>query len=136
MKKLYLLTIIIIFVIVVAFIMFFSDENSLNRRFLSQYGITVKEKPYLVEEIEIPESFDDFYESYNVLQIESGLNISPYKGKNAVRYTYEVTNFPDKTLSTVFANVIMVNSKPVAGDLNCPSLSGFMLPLSYLLSHK
>ncbi len=136
MKKLYFLTIIIILVLVVGFLLFFSDENALNKRFLSQYGILVKEKPYLAEEIEIPLEFDGFYKSYNVLQIESGLNLSPYKGRTAVRYTYEVLNFPDKTIGTVFANVITVNSKPVAGDINCPALSGFILPLSYLLSQK
>lgn len=136
MKKLYFLTIIIIFVLVVGFILFFHDENALNRQFLSQFGIEVNEKPCLTEEIKIPALFDNFYKSYNALQIESGLNLSPYKGKNAVRYTYEITNFPDKTVGTVFANVITVNSKPVAGDINSPALSGFILPLTYLLSQK
>lgn len=136
MKKLYLITVLIISIITLCFLLFFSDENTINRNFLSKYGIEVKEKPYLVEEIEIPTLFDDTYKGYNVLQIESGLNLSPHKGKSAIRYTYEVVNFPDKSIGTVFANVIVVNSKPVAGDINCPALSGFILPLSQFLSQK
>ena len=136
MKKMYLLTITIILVLTLGFIFFYCDENTLNRRFLSRYGIIVKENPYLVEEIEIPLQFDDFYKNYNTLQIESGLSLSQYKGKKATRYTYEVLNFPEDTESTVSANVITVKSKPVAGDINCPALSGFILPLSYILSQK
>lgn len=136
MKKMYLLTITIILVLTLGFIFLYCDENTLNRRFLSRYGIIVKENPYLVEEIEIPLQFDDFYKNYNTLQIESGLSLSRYKGKKATRYTYEVLNFPEDTESTVFANVITVKSKPVAGDINCPALSGFILPLSYILSQK
>lgn len=136
MKKMYFLTISIILILTIGFLFFFCDENTLNRRFLSRYGIEVKENPYLVEEIEIPSVFNDFYNNYNVLQIESGLNLSQYKGKKAIRYTYEVLNFPENTENTVFANVITVKSKPVAGDINCPALSGFVLPLSYLSSHK
>ncbi len=136
MKKMYFLTISIILILTLGFLFFFCDENTLNRRFLSRYGIEVKENPYLVEEIEIPPQFDEFYDNYNVLQIESGLNLSKYKGKKATRFTYEVLNFPEDTGSTVFANVITVKSKPVAGDINCPALSGFILPLSYTSSHK
>ena len=136
MKKMYFLTVIIILVLTVGFILFFCDENTINKRFLSEYGIETKEKPYLVEEIEIPSLFDDFYKSYNALQIESGLNLSSVKGKKAIRYTYEVVNFPEDTGNTIYANVITVKSRPVAGDINCPALSGFILPLSYISSQK
>ena len=136
MKKMYFLTLSIFLVITLGFVFCFTDEKTLSRRFLSRYGILVKETPYLIEETEIPSQFDDFYNSYNVLQIESGLNLSAYKGMCATRYTYEVLNFPEDTGSTVYANVITVKSKPVAGDINCPALSGFILPLSYIVSQK
>jgi len=114
------------------FLFFHSDENRKNRSFLLDFNIKTEEQPYLTEEITIPEEFDEYYDSYNALQIQSGLSLSGYKGKKAVRYTYIVTNFPDKSCGTVYANVITVNSKPIAGDINCPSLSGFILPLSFL----
>ena len=104
MRKMYFLTLSIILVITLGFLLFYCDENTLNRRFLSRYGISVKETPYLAEEIIIPETFDDFYKNYNVLQIESGLNLSDYKGKKAIRFTYEILNFPENVGNTVFAN--------------------------------
>lgn len=132
MKKMYLLTVAIIFLLTVGFLFFYCDMNTLNKRFLASYDIEVSPTPYLVEEIEIPKLFDEYYKNYNLLQLESGLNISQHKGKKGVRYTYKMTNFPDKTLSNIYVNVICIKRKPVAGDINCPSLSGFIMPLSYI----
>lgn len=134
MKKMYFLTILIIVVITAGFLMFFCDENALCLRFLSSFGIETEKEPASVEELFIPEEFDEAYESYNLLQIESGLDLLPYAGKKAVRFTYMVTNFPEDTDSAIFANVLLVNRRPVAGDIVCPSLNGFVLPLSYIKS--
>lgn len=137
MKKMYFLTVMIIIVLTCGFLFFFYDVDTVNKLFLSKYNIEVEENPYSVEEIEIPDEFDAFYKDYNFLQIESGLNLSEFKGKKAIKYSYQITNFPeDIGNNAVYANVITVNSKPVAGDINCPSLSGFILPLSYLSSYK
>lgn len=133
MKKLYILTVLLIIVITATFLLFFTDENTLAREFLSSYGIKIKSSPSLSEEFIIPKEFDSSYTSYNILQIESGLDLSFYAGKKAVRKTYLITNFPEETEADVFANVIFVNRHPVAGDINCPALSGFILPLSYML---
>lgn len=133
MKRMYLLTVLIIAVLTVGFLILLKDENQINKKFLSGFGIVIEEKPYIVEEIVIPEEFDDYFESYNILQMESGLSLSKYKGKKGVKYTYKVLNFPQENTS-VFVNVITINSKPVAGDINSPALSGFLLPLSYMSS--
>lgn len=133
MKRMYLLTVLIIAVLTVGFLILLKDENQINKKFLSGFGIVIEEKPYIVEEIVIPEEFDDYFESYNILQMESGLSLSKYKGKKGVKYTYKMLNFPQDT-SSVFVNVITINSKPVAGDINSPTLSGFLLPLSYMSS--
>lgn len=135
MKKMYFLTLFLIIVITVGFLLFSYDENALSQDFLSSYKIKIDPVPYAKEELLIPEEFDSAYTSYNMLQIESGLDLSPYRGKRAVRNTYIVTNFPEKTDTQVFANVIFVNRRPVAGDINCPSLSGFILPLSFMLQN-
>lgn len=133
MKKMYFLTLLLIIVITAGFLLFFNDENTLAREFLSSFGIKTQFIPCLTEEFFIPEEFDSAYNSYNLLQTESGLDLLPYRGKKAVRKTFLITNFPEKTESDVFANVIFVNRRPVAGDINCPALSGFILPLSYML---
>jgi hypothetical protein len=95
----------IIFSLAAIFLFFLTDENTANKRFLLSFGIKVAEKPCLVEEIVIPYEFDDYYNSYNSLQIESGLTLSPHKGKTGIRYTYKVLNFEKNVSSTTFNNV-------------------------------
>ena len=128
--KNFLFAILVITAITAVFLFFSSDINSKNRRFLAQFGLETAEKPVSFEEIKIPKSFDAVYESYNIMQIASGFDLSCYKGKKAVRYTYKILNFPDK--NDVYANLICVKGKPVAGDICCPALDGFILPLNYL----
>lgn len=134
MKKMYFLTILLIIAIAIVSLLFSRDEDALAREFLSGYGISIESTPYSSESFVIPEEFDSYYDSYNMMQIESGLNLSHHKGKKAIRRTYRIINFPGEAKGEIFANVIFVNNTPVAGDINCPALSGFILPLSYMLT--
>ena len=133
MKKMYFLTLLLIVIITAGFLLVSNDENVLAVEFLSSYNISVNPKPVSREEFFIPEEFDSAYTSYNLLQIESGLDLFPYRGKKAVRKAYLISDFPGKSDGKVYANVIFSNRRPVAGDINCPSVSGFILPLSYML---
>lgn len=100
-----------------------------NSEFLSGFGWEVKLPAAEYAQIHIPEVFDDVYLNYNIIQTAAGLDLTPYRGSDAVRYTYIVTNFPDSS-DEVRANVICVNGKPVAGDIMTVSLGGFMHPLN------
>ena len=128
--KNFLLAITVITVITIVFLIFSNGINEKNERFLARFGLETDSKPVSFEEIKIPESFDAVYQDYNAMQIASGFDLSRYKGKKAVRYTYKILNFPYS--GNVFANVICIKGKPVAGDICCPELSGFILPLNYL----
>ena len=44
-------------------------------------------------EITIPEEFDKIFMGYNEIQKRQGLDLSRYKNKSVMRYTYEVTNY-------------------------------------------
>lgn len=134
MKKMYILTILLIAVIAAGFILFAEDETTLNQKFLSSFGIITDSAPQSYEEITIPQVFDAVYENYNLLQLECGFDLNDYKGKTGTRYTYKMLNFPDET--EVLVNVICINHKPVAGDIMSPKLNGFMLPLDYLQKIK
>lgn len=134
MKKFYIVAVFIIVLITSIFLFLYKDENEINKRFLSKFGIRIRENSLYTENIVIPDEFDEFYKSYNALQIESGLSLAQYKGKTAKRYTYIMLNFPERTDIPVYVNVITVNSKPVGGDINSPELAGFLLPLSFLLN--
>ena len=119
-----------IIIILGAFVLF-NDENSKNIKFLKSYGWEVESKPVEEAEINIPEVFDDIYENYNILQTEAGLDLTPYAGMKAKRYTYILKNFPYDTDEQVRANVITVNKEPVAGDIMTVSLGGFMYSLNF-----
>ncbi len=131
MHKLYFITLSLISVITATFLLFCRDENFVNRRFLASFGIEVSRHPYLIEELRLPKEFDEMYNAYNFIQIQSGLDLSGHKGKPAVRFTYEILNTPSDFDGTVYANVICINRKPIAGDITCPSLNGFVEPLVY-----
>ena len=128
--KNFLFAVFVIIIITTVFLLFSSDVDDKNRLFLSRFGLETERKPVSFEEIEIPKSFDSIYESYNLMQLSAGLDLSRSKGKKAVRYTYKILNFPEAR--DTFANVICVKGKPVAGDICCPDLDGFILPLNYL----
>lgn len=134
MKKMYILTIILIIVITAGFLIFSNDETTLNEKFLSSFDIIVNPVPESHEKITIPSEFDSVYENYNLIQLECGFDLSKYKGKSGIRYTYKILNFPQNT--DVYADVICINHRPVAGDIMSPALDGFMQPLNYLQTIK
>lgn len=128
----YFTAIVIIIVIAVSFVVFASDsDSSKSVDLLNNYGWVVDKKPVDRAEIIIPEPFDLVYKNYNEIQLEAGLDLTPYMGMSGRRYTYTVKNYPEDVGETVFANVICINGEPVAGDVMTVSLSGFMHSLKY-----
>lgn len=119
-----------IFIVVGTFFIF-QNQNSKNIRFLKGYGWVVEKEPVEECEITIPAVFDEMYENYNVLQKEAGLDLSPYAGMEAKRYTYILKNFPYEINEQVRANVITVKGIPVAGDIMTVSFNGFMYSLNF-----
>ncbi len=135
MKKMYFLTLFLIITITIGFLLYSTDADTVNRKFLSSYEIKTDSKPIEISEFEIPKKFDKIYEEYNLLQIESGLDLAPYKGRKAIRYTYAVTNFTEDMPCDVRATVICVGRRPVAGDIICPALAGFIKPLNFMMQY-
>lgn len=93
--------------------------------FLSQFGWQVKSEPIESAEITIPESFDKIFIGYNEIQKGQGLDLSKYKNKKVMRYTYEVTNYENYN-GTVYATVIVYRNKVIAGDVCSADVKGFI----------
>ena len=93
--------------------------------FLSQFGWEVDGTPLEEVKIRIPMEFDKVMNSYNEIQKNQGLDLSKYKGKEVVRYTYEITNYPDYG-GTVYANVIIHKNRVVGGDVCSADVTGFI----------
>ena len=64
--------------------------------YLKSLGYTPSDQPCVIQDVLIPEEFDDTYAAYNLLQIECGFDLSGYCGKRVTLYTYDVTGYPDQ----------------------------------------
>ena len=93
--------------------------------FLSQFGWEVKEEPVEECEVTIPSEFDKIFTGYNEIQKRQGLDLSDYKKKKVVRYTYEVTNYKGAE-GTVYANVIVYRNRVIGGDVCSADVTGFI----------
>ena len=95
-------------------------------KFLSDLGWTVTEKPVESREVTIPEEFDAVFVEYNNLQKLQGLDLSKYKRKDVMRYTYEVQNYPDYE-GKVYANMLVYKNRIIGGDICSAAYDGFVV---------
>ncbi len=100
-----------------------SNEDRVN--FLAQFGWQVKGDPLESVEVTIPDSFDKVFMSYNELQKQGGLDLSRYKGKKVMRYTYEITNYTDYN-GVVYATVLVYRNRVIGGDISSADINGFI----------
>ena len=100
-------------------------SNSDRVEFISKFGWSVAQTPIEEVEVSIPKEFDTVYLGYNDIQKAQGLNLAKYKGKEVVRYTYEVTNYEGYE-GTVYVNLLVYRNKIVGGDVCSADASGFI----------
>ena len=79
-------------------------------------------------EVIIPAEFDDAYEMYNGIQKSQNLDLLPYAGKRAKRWTYTVNNYPgyEDRKGIVQANLLVYEGAVIGGDICSVELEGFM----------
>lgn len=94
-------------------------------QFLAQYGWTVSPTPTEVYEVEIPQTFDEIYETYNDLQRSQGFDLSAYRGMRVKRWSYDITNYPDG-IRGVRANLLVYNDRVIGGDVCSVESDGFL----------
>ncbi len=100
-----------------------TPEDRIN--FLSQFGLKVKPEALESVEITIPSTFDKIFVGYNEIQKNQGLDLSKYKNKKVMRYTYEVTNYEGYD-GTVYATVLIYRNKVIGGDVCSADVKGFI----------
>ena len=86
----------------------------------------VAEDPLETAEITIPEKFDKVYAGYNEIQKAQGLDLSKYRRKTVMRYTYEVKNYDGYNGGRVLANVIVYRGRVIGGDICSADPQGFV----------
>lgn len=93
--------------------------------YLKSLGWEISDEPVDVQNIIIPREFSDKYEDYNEIQKKQGYDLSKYSGIDAVRYTYEIFNYPDQQ-GGVVADILVVDKNIIAADIQSVKLNGFM----------
>lgn len=103
-----------------------TNEDRVN--FLAQLGWKVSEKALEEVAVTIPDEFDAVFLEYNNLQKEMGLDLSRYKRKDVMRYTYEVQNYEGYD-GVVYASLLIYKNKVIGGDLCSADVNGFVTSL-------
>jgi len=98
--------------------------------FLGQFGWVVDAGSAESVTVTIPAEFDKIFAGYNELQKSQGLDLSKYKKKEVIRYTFKVTNygeFEGKVYQMpVYANVLVYRNRVIGGDICSADVSGFI----------
>ena len=100
-----------------------SNEDRIN--FIKQFGWEVEAQPIKEQEVTIPKEFDKIFAAYNEIQRRQGLDLSSFKKKNVMRYTYVVTNYPDYD-GEVYVNILVYRNKVIGGDVCSADVNGFI----------
>ena len=100
-----------------------NEQDRIN--FLKQFGWETTGEATDSEAVTIPARFDKIFGGYNEIQKRQGLDLSKYKGKEMMRYTYEITNYPNYD-GKVMANLLVYRGKVVGGDICSADVKGFI----------
>lgn len=107
----------------------YKASNSAERKaFLSQFGWKISDDPVEISEVIIPEDFDAGYSEYAEINKAQGLDLEPYKGMRAKRWTYDVLNYPglENLKGTVQANLLIYDGRVIGGDICSLEQGGFL----------
>ena len=86
-------------------------------KFLRDLGWEVTDSPLESGQIRIPQEKTEVFDRYNKLQISQGYDLTPYAGKNAMRYVYRIHNFPGAGEDPVYATVLVHKNRIIGGDI-------------------
>ncbi len=92
--------------------------------YLETLGWEVETEPVETLRFLMPEELVEPYLTYNQLQLSQGFDLAACCGKQVARYTYTITNYPDRPTG-VQANLYVCEDLPAAGDVCCPGNNGF-----------
>ena len=100
-----------------------SNEDRIN--FIKQFGWEVEPQALNEQEVQIPKEFDKIFSAYNEIQRRQGLDLSSFKKKSVMRYTYTVTNYPNYD-GAVYINILVYRNTVIGGDVCSADVNGFV----------
>jgi len=93
--------------------------------YLESYGWLVNPEPIAVEELLVPEEFDETYQDYLALQADQGFDLTKYCGKRVKRYSYKIQNYPGGD-TNVQAALLIYRNTVIGGEVLSSSPGGFI----------
>lgn len=91
--------------------------------YLERFGWQVSGEPLAVEELLVPEEFDESYAEYLQLQSDQGFDLTALCGKRVKRYTYAILNYPGGETGAQVSLLICKN-RVVGGEVLSPADGG------------
>ncbi len=109
------------------------SSNDGRVEFLKGFGWDVTNTPVESSQVRIPDKSSEVYDRYNTLQKSQGYDLSPYAGKNVMRYVYKINNYPGAT-EPVYATILVYKNQIIGGDVTDTSakgqIRGFKMPVA------
>lgn len=124
-----------IYILIFSFLIFFAqtavfrfDEKTNDKiiTYLSSKGLKTENKPFEISPLKIPEEFDSVFKSYNSIQTESGSDLSEYKGKIVIKYSYKLSKDNPNEESSFTVNVFIFKGEIIAADISKSGKDGFI----------
>jgi hypothetical protein len=100
-----------------------TNDDRIN--FLKQFGWEVEAEPVKEQQVVIPGEFDKIFSAYNEIQRTQGLDLSAFKKKAVMRYTYVVKNYPNYD-GEVYVNILIYRNIVIGGDVCSADINGFV----------
>ena len=99
------------------------SDNDARVKFLKDFGWDVTTTPTESGQVRIPEDKSEVFDRYNQLQKSQGYDLTEYAGKKAMRYVYQINNYPGAT-EPVYATVLVHKNRIIGGDITNTSPDG------------
>lgn len=100
------------------------SSNGERVAYLRELGWEIDSEPLTTLQFLLPPKLSGDYITYNDLQKSQGFDLETCCGKQVTRYTYTVTNYPQRP-DGVQLNLYICENLPVAGDVVCTGTDGF-----------
>ena len=97
--------------------------NDARVEFLKGFGWEVAASPVESSQVRIPEETTEVFDRYNSLQKSQGFDLKNYAGKTAMRYVYQVNNYPGAT-EPVYATLLVYQDQVIGGDITDTAAKG------------
>ena len=103
-----------------------ADTNDARVKFLAQFGWDVNADAVQAQAVTVPKETDnEVFARYNELQKSQGYDLSAHAGKKAMRYVYEILNYPDAE-APVYATLFVLDGNVIGGDVTNTAPGGLM----------